>query len=98
MSSASNMGKFIVGALVGGFVGAAFGMLLAPRSGAETREKLCDGFDSKVRGMGENLREKKEQFKETADHLKDKVVSKVSEMEEAGRRAYQNFTDKPESV
>lgn len=35
-------GKFLAGFLVGGALGAIAGVLLAPQSGEETRELLCD--------------------------------------------------------
>ena len=99
MTSASNMGKFIVGALVGGAIGAAFAMLLAPRSGVETRAMIRKEFDDKVHDAGNTLREKKETFKEKTEGIKDKFAEVASELEEAGRRALGRFSsDKSETT
>lgn len=96
MTSASNLGKFIVGAVVGGVVGAAFGMLLAPRSGAETREMIREELDNQMRGAGDALREKSDIIKGKADVLKNKMAEVASDLEDAGRRALSRFSEKSE--
>lgn len=98
MTSASSLGKFIVGAVVGGVVGAAFGMLLAPRSGAETREMIREELDNQMREAGDTLREKSGAVKEKTDVLKHKLTEVASELEEAGRRALGRFSDKTETT
>ena len=54
---------FISGVLWGGLVGAAIGMLMAPRSGEETRALLRERSD-----------EFREQARETADNLRTKAT------------------------
>jgi gas vesicle protein len=66
-------GKFILGAMFGAMVGAVAGILLAPRSGKETRKILGD----KTKECTENCKEMfdkgkevaKEKIKETADSI-----------------------------
>lgn len=98
MTSASSLGKFIVGAVVGGVVGAAFGMLLAPRSGVETREMIREELDNQLRTANDALREKSGAIKEKADVLKSKVAEVASELEDAGRRALGRFSEKSETT
>ncbi|HVM25181.1 MAG TPA: YtxH domain-containing protein [Candidatus Limnocylindrales bacterium] len=43
----SGFGSFLAGAVIGGFIGAALGLLLAPQSGEELREHVGEYVDSK---------------------------------------------------
>ena len=43
----SGFGSFLAGALIGGLVGAAVGLLLAPQTGEQFRETVGDFVDTK---------------------------------------------------
>ena len=43
----SGFGSFLAGVVIGGFIGAAVGLLLAPQSGEEFRGHVGDFVDSK---------------------------------------------------
>ncbi len=43
----SGLGSFLAGAVIGGFIGAALGLLLAPQTGEELRDHVGDFVDSK---------------------------------------------------
>jgi gas vesicle protein len=43
----SGLGSFLAGAVIGGFIGAALGLLLAPQTGEELREHVGDYVDTK---------------------------------------------------
>ncbi len=90
----SNFGKFVVGALVGGAVGAAIGMLLAPRSGAETRALIREEFETRSREASDCLREKSDRLKEKAEAFRDKMSELTEEFEEAGRKTLNKLTNK----
>lgn len=67
--------------LMGVGVGAVAGLLLAPRSGRETREQL-----------GGWLKRKREETEESLQHLRDKVRDEKDRLAtalKAGREAYQ---------
>ena len=72
--SSVNMKDFIIGALVGGIVGAAAGLLLAPKAGSELRGDVAH--------QAVNIKEKSvelsQQLKDQSTHLVDKVKSKTS--------------------
>src|SRR5437762_2601256 len=84
-------GKFLGGLLIGGALGAAVGLLLAPRSGEETRGILKSEFNNRVGPSVETVRSKtvelKERAIETAEVLKERGQQIAAELEEAGREA-----------
>ncbi|MBO0421293.1 YtxH domain-containing protein [Enterococcus plantarum] len=59
------MGKFSKGMLFGAVVGAASGLLFAPRSGKATRQKFVDELED-WSDLKEDFTEKLDQFKESA--------------------------------
>lgn len=59
-------GKLLIGLLSGAVAGAAAGLLLAPKKGADTRKQLTDTGDDYIRGV-------KSKFNEFADNLSHKV-------------------------
>lgn len=66
--------------LVGAAVGAALGVLFAPRSGRETREKL-----------GDWLKERRDQGSELLSKLKEEIPAKKDQIAaaiKAGKQAY----------
>lgn len=91
--SNSSLGKFLTGALVGGAVGAVIGMLLAPRSGSETRELIREEFESRYREGSDNIREKSDLLKEKAAAFRDKMTDLSAELEDAGRKTVSRFTE-----
>ncbi|MCX5974810.1 MAG: YtxH domain-containing protein [bacterium] len=64
--SNSGIGEFFAGIFVGSIIGAGVALLLAPKSGAETREYLKE----KLLELKEKL---PEQIKEEAKHLKEEA-------------------------
>jgi gas vesicle protein len=62
--SNGGIGEFLAGIFVGSIIGAGVALLLAPKSGAETREYLKE----KVLELKEKL---PEQIKEETKHLKE---------------------------
>jgi gas vesicle protein len=53
----SGLGSFLAGAVIGGFIGAALGLLLAPQSGEELRDHVGDYVDSKKAEIGDAVNE-----------------------------------------
>ena len=54
MASNDSSGSFVLGFLVGGIVGAAVGLLLAPKSGQDTRAELIERSEA-WRGRAEEM-------------------------------------------
>lgn len=76
----NNSGEGVLAFLIGGALGVAAGLLLAPRSGAETRERLADW-----------LEENREKTNEALEHAREAVgekKEKIAAAWEAGKKAY----------
>ncbi|PTM59969.1 YtxH domain-containing protein [Desmospora activa] len=67
---------FFIGAVVGGFIGATAALLLAPKTGRETREDLSRNFDT-AKGV---VLEKSDQFTRRANEVKDTAADKWIEI------------------
>ena len=68
--SENRTGEVVSAFLLGGLIGAALGILLAPASGKETREKVCEWMDE----TKEKAKEKLEKLEEEIKHRKDQLV------------------------
>lgn len=88
-----NNSRFISGILIGSALGAIIGILLAPRSGRELRETIRDGVSNRVnKGLDDlnyNTIDIREKAKDSASHLRERAQSIASELEDAGREAFE---------
>lgn len=53
----SGFGSFLAGVVIGGLVGAAIGLLLAPDSGERMREQVVEFVDDKRNQIGDSINE-----------------------------------------
>jgi gas vesicle protein len=53
----SGFGSFLAGAVIGGFIGAALGLLLAPQTGEKFREQVGEYVDSKKAELDDAVNE-----------------------------------------
>lgn len=53
----SGFGSFLAGVVIGGFIGAAVGLILAPQSGEELREHVGEYVDSKKAELDDAVNE-----------------------------------------
>ena len=65
--------KFLAGFIVGGAIGAIAGVLLAPKSGEETRAMLADGAKEAMKRADETVKE-----------IQSKADDVVSDMQKKG--------------
>ena len=88
--SADHGGGFVTGLLCGAAVGAAIGLLLAPRTGAEMRRTLVDS--------AERLREKGRETYGAASEVVGRVVDQGRRAAEAGRSRVEDAVNEGRAV
>jgi gas vesicle protein len=64
---------FLAGVGVGALIGAAAGMLLAPKAGPETREELAHKFDDLKHRVGDWVKEKKNKASNAVENAVDEA-------------------------
>lgn len=82
-------GKFALGAVIGGLVGAAIGVLTAPKSGKETRDELKvkagsakQGALNKADEIGEEVSKRARDARTRAEQVADEAKVKGGEVKE----------------
>ena len=75
-------GKFLAGFLVGGAIGAVAGILLAPKSGEETRQMLADGAKDAMKRADETVKQ-----------IQSKADDVVSDMQKKGEEIKEKLQD-----
>ena len=78
--SNNNSGDNILAFLIGGIIGGALGVLLAPRKGSDTREAITDWLEEKRDKTKEFVREERDAM----GHKKEQIEAAW----EAGKKAY----------
>ena len=85
IDSGSRGNEFMIGLLVGTAVGAAVGLLLAPKSGAELRHQIVDYSEKFRRRAGETY----ERASEAVNDLAQRGRETVNDLAQKGREAVQ---------
>ena len=75
-------GKFFAGFIVGGALGAIAGILLAPKSGEETRALLADGAKDAMKRADETVKQ-----------IQSKADDVVSDMQKKGEEIKEKLQD-----
>lgn len=66
--------KFLAGFIVGGAIGAIAGILLAPKSGEETRAMLADGAKEAMKRADETVKEIQSKADDVVSDMQKKVM------------------------
>jgi gas vesicle protein len=91
MADREDIGKIVIAFFAGATVGAIAGLLLAPSSGAETRQKIKDATVTVKDKAVEKIGEAKEGASSILSRGKEKVSGVKSQIQaavEAGKEAY----------
>lgn len=82
--------KFLAGFLVGGAIGAIAGILLAPKSGEETRTLLAESTKDAIRRADETVKEIQNKaddvvsdMQKKGDEIKDKLQNLINQQKPA---------------
>jgi gas vesicle protein len=87
MQHATRSGKSVVtGLLIGGLIGAATALLMAPRSGEETRTEIRNKAMEYRDRTRDVINEIVSQAKSKADELKEGVVEKAGDLKRRGKQ------------
>ena len=92
MSSSKNTPRVALAALVGAAVGVVAGILIAPRSGAETREKVAQAAEASFGQVADTLNESvsatcadvaqtAQEAGEKTDELREKIAAARARMD-----------------
>ena len=73
----SGFGSFLAGVIIGGLIGAALGLLLAPQTGDELREHVGEFVDGKRAELDEAINE----GRAAADQARAELVSGIDAAE-----------------
>lgn len=87
----SNSSKSAVAFLIGAAIGAGIGILLAPDKGANTREKIKNGFDDKKTDL-------KNKFGDLSEKLKSKLDTSKADLESTFDDLAANVDEKTKDV
>lgn len=85
-------GDWVKGFLIGGLVGAAIGILYAPKSGKETREELA----GKAKDLADKVKEEYETALEKSKTAYEAVVKRLKELETAAAKKAEEVENKAE--
>lgn len=96
MANGNGIGKIVIVFLAGGVAGALSGLLLAPNSGAETRQKIkktcLDTGDKVKETFGDAKSEVVNLFsrgKKKVEDMKTEIQDKIEDTVEAGKENFQ---------
>ena len=90
MSDEGRGAEFLAGVIIGGLIGAAVGLLLAPQPGDETRAQLREkGIElrERVAELSEEARKKAEELHEEGRTAIEEQTARVKEAIDEGKKA-----------
>jgi gas vesicle protein len=100
MSNENGGFKLLKGLVIGGAIGTALGLLFAPRSGKETREKLlgeADRLKGELEKYANDFSEKAQEAKKEIEHklaeVKSKIENTVEDIKTAANRKKEEVTN-----
>lgn len=80
-----DIGAFMAGFVIGGLVGAATALILAPQSGSETRNQLIDRGNELRRTGEQQIAEYRERAELAIDEARGRVQQSTSNVQERAR-------------
>lgn len=100
-----SVSRFLAGFIVGGAIGAVAGVLLAPRSGEETRKILKDTADDMARRADETAKQIKvkaddavSDLQKKGDEIKEKLQDLIAKQKEAKENSSESNEEQKDDV
>lgn len=82
--------KLVKGLLIGGIIGGSASLLLAPRSGKETRKKIQDEIDDTIQLLKE-IKTSSDDVQSHASHLQELTETMIPEFIEGTQQSLDRF-------
>lgn len=87
-------GRFFEGLLVGGVLGFLFGVLSAPKSGAEMRKQIADGSEDLYKQASDSIAELKERTNEAILEIKTQSETAIKKAQDVVQSKKQQMAGK----
>ena len=87
-------GRFFEGLLVGGIMGFLFGMLSAPKSGAEMRRQIADGSEDLYKSASDSLTDIKSKGQHAITEMQQKSGEVIKKASDSVQGAKEQVTSK----
>ena len=81
----SDFGKFISGVFIGGMVGGLLGVLLAPRSGEETRKKIADRTGETYKKAENSVQDTYKKAESSVQDMQRKTEKAIDDLQKSGQ-------------
>ncbi|MBX2860971.1 MAG: YtxH domain-containing protein [Vampirovibrio sp.] len=91
-------GRFVFGAMVGGAIGAGVALLLAPRSGEDTRALIRDEMDERYQQAKETVQEKADEVSHTVQHKLEEAKDRVDSVKSTVREKTDEWSEKAKDL
>ena len=99
-----SVSKFLAGFVVGGAIGAIAGILLAPKSGEETRRLLSESAQDMARRADETAKQIKDKaddavsdLQRKGEEIKDKIQDLIAKQKESKEEVAEEKTEEPKA-
>lgn len=104
-NSGSELGAFLAGFVIGGLVGAATALILAPRSGAETRSQIADkshelrvAGEERVQNVRSTAHDYTAQVQEQVTHAGETATEQARIVLDAGKEQANRLRHKTDTI
>lgn len=93
----SDFGKFISGVFIGGMVGGLLGVLLAPRSGEETRKKIADRTGETYKKAENSVQDTYKKAESSVQDMQRKTEKAIDDLQKSGQEVLRKIASSIDS-
>lgn len=89
----SDFGKFVGGLLIGGTIGGILGILLAPRSGVETRQIIAETTSENYKKVEHSVSDAQKKVETSVSEVQKKAEKAIEELQKTGQEVLKKIYD-----
>lgn len=93
----SDFGKFISGVFIGGMVGGLLGVLLAPRSGEETRKRIADRTSETYKKAETSVQDTYKKAETSVQDIQRKTEQAINDLQKSGQEVLRKIAGSVDS-